>query len=118
MSKHALAVHVACRPNACYVGLELIVGNDGASFGKNTDVLKADALSHCATADRNEHCISRCALFLAVYLVVYAVLANGCYLCAEKEVYTLLNVVLVKDLGDFGIGGACDMIEHLDNGDL
>ena len=118
VGKHGLAVHVACRPDVCNVCLKLIVCNDSASLGKNADVLKTDALSHCASAYRYKNGICLCALLLAAQLIVHAVGADRCDLCAEKELYALLYVVFVKDLADLAVGRACDMIKHFDNGDL
>ena len=115
MSKHRLAVDVACRPNAGNVSFAVFARNDCASFCENADIFETETCSRGTSAYGNENAVSFNCLCFAADFVVYAVGTNGGNLCGEKELNALLLVVLEQERGNFAVCRTCDVVEHFDN---
>ena len=84
----------------------------------HADVLKAHVLGAGAAADGEQHLVRRNVELLAVRLADDLALFHGQTFGGEFEVYALLGVLLLEHLGNLAVGGAGDVVEHLNDGDV
>ena len=119
MSKHDLAVYIACGVEAGYACLHIFVGDYRAAFHNGVEGLATVALRDSAAADGAKHLVGGGDFDLTVGRLELNAFGEDCrYLAAEVELNALGFVVAEEYLGYFRVRGSGDVVEHLDDGDL